>query len=317
MKYIVVTAAEKVATFLLLPFIGWQRLMIAAVRYARKNNWKAVGTFTIHQTHLPRYVSRLQDRFNQAYALAPHEIEAAMTYLDVGARGDVIDAVAINHDAFSEIIMCEGETKEADRLRGLGYKVISTFVSDCAGKALFRHVEDNPGASSLLIPQGPFLKLYGGQDYFDWHASYLDIPVETSTLDAELDRLGAGEIDLVKLDIQGGEVAALKGFSRRAPLCWIIETTMHPTYVDMPYGVDLVKELYDRGYLIIGQQDLHFQEGILIWCDTIFAPNWAHPRGRELIAKRPRQWRTLMRMFGREHLIAFVEREAGLAPTNQ
>lgn len=313
MRYATVTVAEKVAAFLLLPFVIWQKLVIAVIRHARKQGWNAIGTFTVHQTRLPYYVSRLQDPFNQAYPLAPHEIETAMTYLDVGARGDVIDAVAMNRGAFPDIIMCEGEAAEADRLRQQGYKVISAFVADRAGTAMFRHVAENPGASSLLVPQGPFLKLYGGPDYFDWHAKYQEIPVETSTLDAELDALGIDKVDLVKLDIQGGELAALKGFSGRDPLCWVVETTMHPTYIDMPYGIDLIKELYDRGYLIIGQQDLHFQEGILIWCDTVFAPNWSHPKGAALIRERPKQWRTLMRMFGREHLISFVEKELGTA----
>ena len=78
-------------------------------------------------------------------------------------------------------------------------------------EATFYNVLNFPGASSLYQPQGPFLDLYGGSKYFEAHGDYEEIPVETSTVDIELDKLGINRIDLVKIDVQGSELDVLRG----------------------------------------------------------------------------------------------------------
>ncbi len=193
-----------------------------------------------------------------------------------------------------------------------GFKVIKTFVSDMEKKATFYHVPQNPGASSLKIPQGPFLELYGVENYFAMHGNYKKLEVDTSTLDHELNKLGVGEIDLAKFDIQGGEIDALVGFQSRKPIFWNIETTLHPTYLDTPYGIDITKEIYDRGYLIFMQKDQHFRHGIVIWSDNYFMPNWRHPVGMEIIKNRTLKWEALIKMFSQDRLLQHIRKNLNI-----
>ena len=102
------------------------------------------------------------------------------------------------------------------------------------------------------------------------------IEVETISLDEYCRENGVQHIDILKMDIQGGELDALKGASgllsgKKIRLIYT-ETNFIPQYVDQPLFQDLMVFLYKFGYRL---QDIYnpiYGKGSLAWCDAIYLP---------------------------------------------
>lgn len=238
-----------------------------------------------------------------------------LTYLDIGARGGLIEVVKINEQLFDKTIVVEGEPVEAKRLREMGHLVIDRFLSDKVGEAVFYDVTECQGASSLKQPPGPFFDLhsYGtDNDYYKLHERYETARVETSTVDLELERLGVERIDLAKLDVQGCETDIIKGMTKLKPLFWVIEIQYLPMYFDTPFGVDIIQEMHSRGYVKFHDGCKSYREGIVQWSDGYFMPNWTDPKGIALITANLARWETLMRMFAQHKLLQFIKRKLKL-----
>ncbi len=102
------------------------------------------------------------------------------------------------------------------------------------------------------------------------------IQVKTETLDNFCQGKGIHHIDILKLDIQGGEHAALTGAGRllrekRIGLIYT-ESYFRPQYERQPLFHDIAALLYAHGYNL---QDLYspiYGKGSIAWCDAIFMP---------------------------------------------
>jgi FkbM family methyltransferase len=103
-----------------------------------------------------------------------------------------------------------------------------------------------------------------------------EIEVEVWTIDDFCYKNGIKKIDILKLDIQGGELAALKGAEKmlkeKSVKLIYTEAYFVQQYVDQPLLYDIANYLKQFDYHI---QDIYspiYGKGSLAWCDAIFLP---------------------------------------------
>jgi FkbM family methyltransferase len=171
-----------------------------------------------------------------------------LTVLDIGARGGL-------HRRWAhlpvEAVGLEADVAECERLNALraGVRFLPYSAGPTNGHALL-HVTRKPGCSSLLPPDpeavAPFP--YGRQ--FDVVKT---VPVTTMTVDAICDREGLW-IDVLKLDIQGAELDALKGATGTLARCLAVETEVefNPIYQGQPLFAQVDTFLRGLGFMLLG-----------------------------------------------------------------
>jgi FkbM family methyltransferase len=107
------------------------------------------------------------------------------------------------------------------------------------------------------------------------------VQVSTTTLDAFCQSENIAEIDILKMDIQGGELMALRGAremlaARKIRLVYS-EVLFADLYQNQAHFVDIVTELRGYGYRLYGLYDLNYpQANGLAWGDAVFlSPDFA------------------------------------------
>jgi len=156
------------------------------------------------------------------------------------------------------------------RIQGLHN--IHTFqkaISDSNGTFTF-YVNKNIDTNSLLKSQ----KMGLNSDSEVRNIS--SIQVETITIDEFCVTNNIKEIDILKLDIQGGELAALKGAEKLLALKKIhliyTEAYFKQQYEQQPLFFEIATFLQEHNYYL---QDLYnpiYGKGSIAWCDAIFLP---------------------------------------------
>lgn len=230
-----------------------------------------------------------------------------LVYIDIGARDGLPALVSKNASNFETIILCEGEPEEAKKLRSQGYLVIDKFLADTSGNCTFFYIPGHAGASSLKRPGTPFLHLFS-EKHYDIYTKYVEQSITTSTLDVELKKLNVQSIDFIKLDVQGSELSVIKGLTTMSPLFWEVEMLPLPTYQDTPYGVSISQELVSRGYICFRQNDRICKDGIYIYANELYMPNYATDFGRNLIINNMDKWRLMMELFDIKFLSIHIEK---------
>jgi FkbM family methyltransferase len=142
-------------------------------------------------------------------------------------------------------------------------------VSDRVGMSVF-HVNNSVHTNSLLASKEM------GLNSDRQVQSKGIIEVETIAIDGFCAEHKVQQIDILKLDIQGGELAALKGAEnllrhKKIKLIYS-ETYFRQQYVDQPLMYDIASYLNQFGYNL---QDLYspiYGNGSIAWCDVIFLP---------------------------------------------
>jgi FkbM family methyltransferase len=103
------------------------------------------------------------------------------------------------------------------------------------------------------------------------------VDVQAISLDEFCAAEGLDRIDLLKMDIQGGEGMALDGaaglLARRAVRLIYLEVLFAPLYVGQSYFCDVSRILNRHGYQLFGLYNLVPQERGLGWGDAIFRPS--------------------------------------------
>lgn len=119
-------------------------------------------------------------------------------------------------------------------------KVLPFALSDVDGEATFHVTPSNIGVSSLLEPTD----VPWGEN------SFYTITVKTVRLDRVLTELGISKIDILWMDIQGGELAALRGCGNFIKNTDFIqcEATEFAYYKQHPLRPELEKFLQENGY---------------------------------------------------------------------
>lgn len=115
-----------------------------------------------------------------------------------------------------------------------------------------------------------------GARYYPEGAQLNDvITVQTDTLDSFCQRFEIGNIDILKMDIQGGELAALHGASKmldnQTPRLITTEIMFIPHYEGGALFHEINDYLLSKGYSLFGIYDLHYAEnGQLRFADAIY-----------------------------------------------
>ena len=175
-----------------------------------------------------------------------------LTVLDVGARGGlherwrrcIAPVVGIGFDA---------DKNECARLNALGtgiqYLPYALGAENGARGTLY--ITARPECSSLLEPNMNFV------EQFPYGPALMTVqrtvPVTLTTLDrvCEEEKL---QPDVLKLDIQGGELAALRGAKSILSSLLLIESEVefNPQYKNGPLFGDLDRFLRDQGWQLLG-----------------------------------------------------------------
>lgn len=142
-------------------------------------------------------------------------------------------------------------------------------VSTSGFKEFF--VNKNVDTNSLLKPQKT------GLSSDEQVKNLKKIEVEGLVLDEFCDNKNIRHIDILKMDIQGGEFDALKGLqnmlSRSAIDLIFTETYFVEQYETQPLFHDISKLLFNYGYIL---QDIYnpiYGNGHIAWADVIFVKN--------------------------------------------
>lgn len=169
--------------------------------------------------------------------------------LDIGAAGDIeprwkritpfIDYFGVEPDARSRKILLTKPPKCKS------YTLLDKAIWNLSGSIDFKLCK-KPQASSHFVPNATFLKRFSDHERFD--------VIGTETIKTVcLDDLKLNDIDFIKLDIQGGELAALEQGKNtlQNTLGLEIEVEFLHLYLDQPLFGDLVTFLTSEGFEFI------------------------------------------------------------------
>jgi len=230
--------------------------------------------FEVHGTGYIQSVQKSsfkEDAFQKQVELLAND---AVTIFDVGANFG--DTVLHYHQIYPQASIYAFEpfpatysamvekTKNISKL-----KTHQLALSDNTGKSVF-YVNKNVDTNSLL----PSKKMGLSSDKEVEQQGTVDVTL--TTIDSFCLEHGITGIDILKLDIQGGELAALKGAAgmlkeKKIKLIYS-ETYFRAQYVDQPLFYDIAQFLGQYGYQL---QDIYnpiYGKGSIAWCDVIFLP---------------------------------------------
>ncbi|UCG79404.1 MAG: FkbM family methyltransferase [Nitrospirota bacterium] len=148
-------------------------------------------------------------------------------------------------------------------------KIVETAIADTIGNKPF-YVNDNTATNSLY-PRPASLRRY-----YDKNAQYKETTaVKVDTLDNIAKMMNLSHIDILKLDIQGGELSALKGAEsliRKEAISLIYtEIKFIPHYEDAPLFNKIWDYLERYGYTIFGIYNIvKANNGQIRFADAIF-----------------------------------------------
>lgn len=100
--------------------------------------------------------------------------------------------------------------------------------------------------------------------------------VMSDTIDSFCNLNNISTIDILKMDVQGGELAVLKGAKmmlneHKVKLIYT-EAYFKEQYVDQPLFYDTARYLKDFGYELMDIYEPYYNERQILWCDAIFVP---------------------------------------------
>lgn len=180
-------------------------------------------------------------------------------------RAHFSDAVIYCFEPFEDSVRQLREKLGADPM----VHVVRNAVADTCGRRTFHVNNFSPTNSLLARPDG-------SRRYFPKSAQALaTLDVDTITLDTFVREQGLEAPDILKLDIQGGELMALKGardLLRTGGVSLVYTEAMFvPHYKGGPLLHNLWSLLQEYGYSLYSLYDLHRAEnGQLRYADALF-----------------------------------------------
>lgn len=209
-----------------------------------------------------------------------------LCFVDVGAFGATSQEVfrpAVLPD--SRVVGFEGDRAECERLNAAarGDREYFPHLVGDGREAVFRTCR-SPWTSSLLEPDAALLSRYENL------AELCEVVSRAPAVTVRLDDLdGLAEVDFLKLDIQGGTLAALQGAQRMLAGTLVVhaEVEFAPIYAGEPLFSECEAWLRARGFMF---HHFHGMEGRrvradgavvgrspsqVLWADAVFIPTFA------------------------------------------
>lgn len=194
---------------------------------------------------------------------------------DVGAsRGDVTQTYA-NLFPKAEIFAFEPFPEAANAFKERFDKIPAIHlhnlaISDKSGIATF-HVNKSVDTSSLLASQ----KLGASSDKSC--ETVTTVQVKTENIETICSELNIAHIDILKMDVQGSELAILKGAKNtlgHGKISIIYsEVYFKPQYVGQPLFYDIATFLKSYGYELQDLYDPYYNASQILWADALFVKN--------------------------------------------
>lgn len=243
------------------------------MRKSSINNFFKKFGFEVHGTG---YIQAMQKKEfkNDAYQVQKEICKNARTVFDLGAnRGDTVDKYK-NLFAGADIYAFEPYPASFNILNAKHgsdphIKCLPLAVSDSDGESTL-HINSNVDTNSIL----PSAKAGLSSDAQVNNVS--KITVKAITIDSFCKTNKLDKLDILKMDIQGGELAALKGAegllrSKSIKLIYL-ETYFVTQYMDQPLFYDIAQYLKTMGYMLQDFYNPIYGKGKIAWCDVIFLP---------------------------------------------
>lgn len=198
----------------------------------------------------------------------------SLVVVDVGAAHGLPAHVSVLQDV-ADLLLFEPDEKAAHDLEDRygrraaprATKVFPVALSREGGRRTL-YVTNTPTGSSLLRPREAHAREIGDPDYF---FPTREVAVETHSLASVLDDAGIGEVDLMKLDVQGAEYEVLQGLGAsrsRSLLAVELEIGMPGAYEDQPSFSEIDLHLRALGLRLFDLRPARSHRGV--------AGNYAH-----------------------------------------
>nr|WP_272507833.1 FkbM family methyltransferase [Salinibacter ruber] len=208
-----------------------------------------------------RTLLELTDRKNpRIFDVGAHRGQTASAYLDVFS-----DPRIHSFEAFPDAYRALQERYEGDER----VECIQTAVSDSLGEATF--YLNHADATNSLLPRPNDKK-----EYYPPHAGEKGkTTVQTTTLDQYMEEREIETVDILKLDIQGGEVRALQGAKeilQKGEIAIIYsEVAFAPKYKSQPLMHEVWRFVEEYGYSFFNLYNMSIaSDGQLHQADAIF-----------------------------------------------
>lgn len=200
----------------------------------------------------------------------------SLSVVDVGAHHGQTTAEYLNCFPVSRVIALEPEPENCAIARqalapfGDRVELLPFALAETDGSVSLRRTSHS-GAHSLL-------EVVGDMRYYDAPVETLaPIEVQAVALDSLCASRGLDRLDILKMDIQGAELLALRGasslLSRHAIGLIALEVLFQPLYRNQPTFWDIADHLRSRGYALQGLHDQRHHavnHAVLRWADAVF-----------------------------------------------
>lgn len=150
-------------------------------------------------------------------------------------------------------------------------QVYQKGIGETDGEVTFYTDKTHPNMNSIFRPND-----------LNWVTNPTRISIEMLSLDTFCSIQNVQDIHILKIDIQGGELAALRGaiglFSKQSIWCVYLECQLQPLYVGQPLIYELFDFMHEYGYTVFNFYNFHETPfGQATWCDVIFvSPKLQH-----------------------------------------
>jgi FkbM family methyltransferase len=193
---------------------------------------------------------RIQKLINTIKDIHP---DFTVTIFEIGARPTgKKEPFSILPDRFpgSTILSIEIDPKECEELNrsaAPGYKYYpSAFGKTEESRTLYETV--HPMCTSLYQPNDPLLDLYNNMEVAKLKTRS---KIDTISLDSFVEKNGIGQIDFIKIDIQGAELDVFMGglATLRNVMAIVSEVELIPLYYEQPLFGDVCSFLLEQNFM--------------------------------------------------------------------
>lgn len=274
-------------------------------------------------------VIQSRNNFTKRIAIIKELTTEKIEHLDVGAR----DGIQSNTAPYEEVLsltLVEPDPIEAKRLRESGYRVIEKILLENDGGQKKIYFPQKRGLSSIFKPNKSVIKYYSpdisarnGERWADPNRFEVESEsnIEVTSINHLADNLKINFED-IKIDTEGSELQILKGLGKQRPFFIKTEVEMVELFEKQALFHDVLKFLYDLGYIMC---DLNirsrphgkyyglstpttgnFSRGIPFTGDALFMADWMRPTGQKIIARNTRKWASILVMRGYADIVEVV-----------